>query len=138
MKSVNVLIGMSSEVIKEKDTRLESLKARLELSGVDDFKRDVKKDLKDMGKISIASGILGGIIGEMFFDGFVDGFLGGAIIGGCAASKAIEYKYDPQVQEKKIKEMASKISEKNRETYSDEEVMKEVERLNEIDFDLEF
>ena len=46
MKSVNVLIGMSSEVIKEKDTRLESLKARLELSGVDDFKRDVKKDLK--------------------------------------------------------------------------------------------
>ena len=138
MKRLSILTGMSSEIIKEKDMKLESLKVGLKLSGVDDFKRDVKKDLKDMGKISIASGILGGIIGEMFFDGFADGFFGGAIIGGCAASKAIEYKYDPQVQEKKIKEMASKISEKNRETYSDEEVMKEVERLNEIDFDLEF
>ena len=109
MKSVNVLIGISSEVIKEKDTRLESLKARLELSGLDGFKRDVKKDLKDMGKISIASGILGGIIGEMFFDGFADGFFGGAIIGGCAASKAIEYKYDPQVQEKKSRKWLQKL-----------------------------
>ena len=110
--------------------KLESLKARLELSGVDDFKRDVKKDLKDMGKISIASGILGGIIGEMFFDG--------AIIGGCAASKAIEHKYDPQVQEKKIKEMASKLNDEKIGHFSEEEVMKEIERLSEIDFDLEF
>ena len=129
MKRLSVLTGISSEIIKEKDMKLESLKARLELSGVDDFKRDVKKDLKDMGKISIASGILGGIIGEMFFDGFADGFWDGAIIGGCAASKAIEHKYDPQVQEKKIKEMGH---------FSEEEVKKELKRLSEIDFDLEF
>ena len=135
MKRLSVLTGISSEIIKEKDMKLESLKARLELSGVDDFKRDVKKDL---GKISIASGILGGIIGEMFFDGFADGFLGGAIIGGCAASKAIEHKYDPQVQEKKIKEMASKLNDEKIGHFSEEEVMKEIERLSEIDFDLEF
>ena len=138
MKRLSVLTGISSEIIKEKDMKLESLKARLELSGVDDFKRDVKKDLKDMGKISIASGILGGIIGEMFFDGFADGFLGGAIIGGCAASKAIEHKYDPQVQEKKIKEIASKLNDEKIGHFSEEEVMKEIERLSEIDFDLEF
>ena len=138
MKRLSVLTGISSEIIKEKDMKLESLKARLELSGVDDFKRDVKKDLKDMGKISIASGILGGIIGEMFFDGFADGFLGGAIIGGCAASKAIEHKYDTQVQEKKIKEMASKLNDEKIGHFSEEEVMKEIERLESIEFDIEF
>lgn len=138
MKRLSVLTGISSEIIKEKDIKLESLKVELELSGVDDFKRDVKKDLKDMGKISIASGILGGIIGEMFFDGFADGFLGGAIIGGCAASKAIEHKYDPQVQEKKIKEMASKLNDEKIGHFSHEEVEKEIKRLSEIDFDLEF
>jgi hypothetical protein len=116
MRTLGVLTGMSMEITKELDTRVASYLARLEMAC-----KENNKEIWSRIKSTVISLLIKGAISSL-----TDNYVINTI-----ADTVVAYNLFKDIL--LVKKILNKA-----ESYSDEEVLQEVERLNSIEFDLEF
>lgn len=116
MKTLGVLTGMSMEITKELDTRVASYLARLEMAC-----KENNKEIWNRIKSTVISLLIKGAISSLTDNSVIN----------TIADTVVAYNLFKDIL--LVKKILNKA-----ESYSDEEVLQEVERLNSIEFDLEF
>lgn len=116
MKTLGVLTGMSMEITKELDTRIASYLARLEMAC-----KENNKEIWSRIKSTVVSLLIKGAISSLTDNSVIN----------TIADTVVAYNLFKDIL--LVKKILNKA-----ESYSDEEVLQEVERLNSIEFDLEF
>lgn len=116
MKTLGVLTGMSMEITKELDTRIASYLARLEMAC-----KENNKEIWSRIKSTVISLLIKGAISSLTDNSVIN----------TIADTVVAYNLFKDIL--LVKKILNKA-----ESYSDEEVLQEVERLNSIEFDLEF
>lgn len=116
MKTLGVLTGMSMEITKELDTRVASYLARLEMAC-----KENNKEIWSRIKSTVISLLIKGAISSLTDNSVIN----------TIADTVVAYNLFKDIL--LVKKILNKA-----ESYSDEEVLQEVERLNSIEFDLEF
>lgn len=116
MRTLGVLTGMTMEVTKELDTRVASYLARLEMAC-----KENNKEIWSRIKSTVISLLIKGAISSLTDNSVIN----------TIADTVVAYNLFKDIL--LVKKILNKA-----ESYSDEEVLQEVERLNSIEFDLEF
>ena len=116
MRTLGVMTGISAEVVKELDTRVSSYLARLEMAC-----KEHDKEIWSRVKSTVVALLIKGAISSLTDNSIINSI----------ADIAVGYNLFKDIL--LVKKILNKA-----ESYSDEEVLQEVERLNSIEFDLEF
>lgn len=116
MKTLGVLTGMSMKITKELDTRIASYLARLEMAC-----KENNKEIWSRIKSTVISLLIKGAISSLTDNSVIN----------TIADTVVAYNLFKDIL--LVKKILNKA-----ESYSDEEVLQEVERLNSIEFELEF
>ena len=116
MRTLGVMTGITMEITKELDTRVASYLARLEMAC-----KENNKEIWSRIKSTVVSLLIKGAISSLTDNSVIN----------TIADIAVGYNLFKDIL--LVKKILNKA-----ESYSDEEVLQEVERLNSIEFDLEF
>lgn len=116
MKSVNVMVGIGAEITKELDIKLSNYLAKLEMS-CKEHDKEIWKRVK-------------GTLIALLIKGAVSSLTDNNIVNAIADTVVAYNLFKDILLVKKILNKA--------DSYNEEEVLAEVERLNKIEFDLEF
>ena len=116
MKSVNVLVGMSAEIMREVDNKVSVMLVRLELAC-----KNHNKEIWKRAKSTILALLLKGTI-ESLTDNYIINTVADVIVG-----------YNIFKDIMLIKKILNEA-----ESFNEEKIKAEIERLSAIEFDLEF
>jgi hypothetical protein len=116
MRTLGVMTGITMEITKELDTRVASYLARLEMAC-----KENNKEIWSRIKSTVISLLIKGAISSLTDNSVIN----------TIADTVVAYNLFKDIL--LVKKILNKA-----ESYSDEEVLKEVERLNSIEFDIEF
>lgn len=116
MRTLGVLSGMSMELTRELDTKVSSYLARLEMAC-----KENNKEIWSRVKSTVVALLIKGAISSLTDNSIINSI----------ADVAVGYNLFKDIL--LVKKILNKA-----ETYTDKEVLEEVNRLNSIEFDLEF
>ena len=116
MRTLGVMTGITMEITKELDTRVASYLARLEMAC-----KENNKEIWSRIKSTVVSLLIKGAISSLTDNSVIN----------TIADTVVAYNLFKDIL--LVKKILNKA-----ESYSDEEVLAEVDRLNSIEFDLEF
>lgn len=116
MRTLGVMTGMTMEVTKELDTRVASYLARLEMAC-----KEHNKEIWSRIKSTVVALLIKGAISSLTDNSVIN----------TIADTVVAYNLFKDIL--LVKKILNKA-----DSYTDEEVMAEVDRLNAIEFDLEF
>lgn len=116
MRTLGVMTGITMEITKELDTRVASYLARLEMAC-----KENNKEIWSRIKSTVISFLIKGAISSLTDNSVIN----------TIADTVVAYNLFKDIL--LVKKILNKA-----ETYTDEQVMEEVNRLNSIEFDLEF